>query len=817
MRDRAQVVIVGAGIVGASTAYHLAKNGSTDVIVLDQGPLFETGGSTSHAPGGVFQVNFSKTMTEFARYTTRLYSELESDGRPAWYPVGSLEVAWTDERLADLKRKLGVARSWDVDAHLLGPDDARDLIPLLSNQILGALHVPSDGIARAVRAVEAMSADSASMGVEFHGNVEITGFDVRGGRVRGVRTGAGTIEAEKVLIATGIWAPSTAGLAGITVPLIPMQHQYAVTSPLEQLKGETVEVRHPVLRHQDRSMYFRQERDAYGIGTYRHEPLPFRAADLPSGLQNGRAPAERAFIDEVFKEPMEHARELLPALKSVGLEKKLNGIFSFTPDGMPIMGESPQVRDLWIAAAVWITHAGGVGKTMAEWMTTGQTEWDTRECDIARFEPHALEKPYVFERSMQQYREVYDIVHPLQPAAGPRNIRLTPFYTHQVQMGAHFAESGGWERPRWYSVNEPAAPATPRREGWEAVEWSPAAAAEHLGTRARAGLFDMSTFAKFEITGNGALGFLQWITANNVDRPAGSVTYTAMLTRSGGIRCDLTVVRPGVRSDENRFLVMTGGSTGAYDLSWMKAHARGRSGVQINDITEDLCCIGLWGPQSREVLSAITSDDVSNSAFPYLSVRELTVDEISVMAVRISYVGELGWELYCPSEHGSRFWDIVWEAAREVGAVIAGTTAQDTLRLEKGYLLWGADIHTGYNPIQAGLGFAVDMDKGDFLGREALVRIMSTGVQRRLRCMTLDDPSRVVIGKEPIWLNGKVCGYVTSAGYGHSIGRGIALGYLPTIGSGPGSTLEIEYFGEKLPATVRATPLFDPTGSRLRG
>lgn len=812
MKSRAQVVIIGAGIVGASTAYFLARSGCTDVVVLDQGPLFETGGSTSHAPGGVFQVNYSKTMSEFARYTTELYSELKSESGPAWYPVGSLEVAWTKERLTDLKRKLGAARSWGIDSELLSPREAIDRIPLLSDQILGGLHVPGDGIARAVRAVEAMAADSTSKGVEFHGNIDVTGIDIEGGRSKRVRTSAGDIEADQILIATGIWAPATARLAAITVPLIPMQHQYAITGPLEELAGETEEVRHPVLRHQDRSMYFRQERDAYGIGTYRHEPRPLPISDLPSRHINGRTPAEREFIDAEFTGALDDARELLPSLRSVDLPTKLNGMFSFTPDGMPIMGESTIVRGLWVAAAVWITHAGGVGKTMAEWMTTGETEWDTRECDIARFEPHALEDAYVFKRSMQQYREVYDIVHPLEPATEPRNIRQSPWYAQQVELGAHFAESGGWERPRWYASNEPAAPSRARRSGWESVEWSPAAAAEHLATRERAGLFDMSTFAKFEVTGDGALAFLQHIAANQIDRPVGRVIYTAMLTPSGGTRCDLTIVRTG----DQRFLVMSGGSTGAYDLAWLGSHAQEWPRVRLKEITEELCCIGLWGPKSREILSAVTSADLSNDAFPYLSVTDLMVADIPVMAVRISYVGEMGWELYCPAEHGSRFWDILWEVATPRGAVAAGTTAQDSLRLEKGYRLWGADIHTEYNPIQAGLGFAVDMDKGNFIGRDALVKIRSEGTDRRLRCITLDDPARVVMGKESIWLNDEVAGYVTSAGYGYSVGAGIALGYLPAESSKHGTNVEIEYFGERLRATVRRTTLFDPGNSRLR-
>ena len=812
MKDRAQVVIIGAGIVGASTAYHLARSGCADVLVVDQGPLFDTGGSTSHAPGGVFQVNYSKTITEFARYTTQLYSGLESDGRPAWYPVGSLEVAWSNERLDDLRRKLGAARSWGVAADLLSPEHANDLIPLLSDQIKGALHVPGDGIARAVRAVEAMARDSESLGVEFAGSVEVTGFNIVDGRVRGLKTSQGQIKADQILIATGIWAPTTAKMAGITVPLIPMQHQYVITTALEQLGGETEEVRHPVLRHQDRSMYFRQERDSYGIGTYRHEPLPFESEKLPSGWQDGRAPAEREFTDKNFDQAFEYARELLPALNSVELDKRLNGIFSFTPDGMPIMGESSNVKGLWVAAAIWITHAGGVGKTMAEWMTSGETEWDLRECDIARFEPHALKDRYVHLRSMQQYREVYDIVHPLEPATEPRDIKTTPFHSRLVKLGAHFGESGGWERPRWFAVNEAAATRTALRSGWEAVEWSPAAAAEHVATRERAGIFDMSTFAKIEITGTGALEFLQRLVANQIDRPVGTVTYTALLTPSAGIRCDMTIIR----TDPGRFLLMTGGSTGSYDLAWIGSQVSTSSDVEIDDISDELSCIGLWGPKSRHILQAITTDDVSNESFPYLAVMNITVGDIKVMAVRISYVGELGWELYCPADEGGRLWDIVWSAGQQYGAVAAGTAAQDSLRLEKGYRLWGSDIHTEYTPLEAGLGFAVDMDKGEFIGRDALVSARSRGITKRLRCMTIEDPSRVVMGKEPIWSNGEIGGYVTSAGYGYSIAQGIALGYMPSTGTKPGTRVEIEYFDERLPATIRSMPLFDPTNSRLR-
>jgi len=806
-------VIVGAGIVGCSAAYHLARLGVTDVVVIDQGPLFETGGSTSHAPGGVFQVNFAQVMTRFASYTVRLYGGLRPPTGPAWYGVGGLEVAWTPERMHDLRRKIGVARSWGVEAELLSPAEARRLNPLLSPRILGAFHVPSDGIARAVRAAEAMAADAGARGVEFNGHGEVTGFDIANGRVTGVRTAKGRIDCEMALIATGIWAPRTGALAGINIPLVPMQHQYAITGPLPELLGETAEVRHPVMRHQDRSMYFRQERDAYGIGSYRHEPLPVDPATLASRPRNGRAPAIREFLPGLFAEPLEHARELMPALRGVEPVHSINGIFSFTPDGMPLLGESPQVRGLWVAAAVWITHAGGVGKTMAEWMTLGAPEWDMRECDIARFHAHALEPSYVLARSSQQYREVYDIFHPKQQPSVARNVRVSPFHPRETELKARFGDSGGWERPLWYEVNRRATGGGPAFSGWEALEWSPAIAAEHLATRERAAVFDMTPLTRIAVEGPAALELLQRLTANQVDRPPGRAIYTSMLTPTGGIRCDLTVLRRSV----DRFLVVTGGSTGAYDLDWIRRHAVGRRDVHIQDVTAETCCLGLWGPRSREVLRSISGDDLTNEAFPYLGVREIQVGDVPAMAVRISYLGELGWELYTAVESGLQLWDAVWSAGRRWDVVAAGTQAQDSMRLEKGYLLWGADIHTDYNPLEAGLGFAVKMDKGSFNGREALLNARRDGIMRRLCCLVLDDPGAVVMGKEPILIDGSVAGFVTSAGYGYSIGRCIALGYLPVVSAGPGTRVEIEYFGRRSPATVRKAPLFDPGNVRLRG
>jgi glycine cleavage system aminomethyltransferase T/glycine/D-amino acid oxidase-like deaminating enzyme len=812
MRNRAQIVIVGAGIVGCSVAYHLARLGATDVLVIDQGSLFDTGGSSSHAPGGVFQVNLAQVMTRLASYTVKLYGSLRPESGPAWYDVGGLEIAWTPERLRDLRRKNGVARSWGIESELLSPPEARGLNPLLSDRILGAFYVPSDGIARAIRASEALAQDAQARGIEFRGGVEVNGFDVALGRIRGVRTSQGRIACETALIATGIWARRTGRLAGISLPVVPMQHQYAITGPLSDLAGETAEVRHPVMRHQDLSMYFRQERDAYGVGSYRHEPIPVDPETLASHTVDGRAPAIRDFVPELFEQPLECARELLPALRKVELAHAINGIFSFTPDGMPVLGESPHVRGLWVAAAVWITHAGGVGKTIAEWITSGEPEWDMRECDIARFHPHALEPAYVWARSSQQYREVYDIIHPKQQPTVARDIRASPFFEREVELGAHHGESGGWERPLWYEMNRSEAPGRPQLSGWEAVEWSPAIGTEHLAARERAAVFDMTPLTKIAVEGPGALGFLQRMTANQMDRPSGSASYTSMLTRSGRIRCDLTVIRRAT----DRFLVMTAGSTGARDLAWLAEQGRGRKDIQIVDVTTTMCCVGLWGPRARDVLASVCTDDLSNRGFPYLGVREIHVGDVPTMAVRISYVGELGWELYAPTEAGVELWDAVWKAGRQWDVVAAGTGAQDSMRLEKGYLLWGTDIHTDHNPYEAGLGFAVRLDKGEFNGRDALLRFRRDGVTRRLCCLTLDDPGAVVLGKEPIFVDGTPAGFVTSAGFGYSIGRCIAFGYLPIGSARPGTGVQIEYFCDRLPATVRKAPLFDPGNERLR-
>ena len=822
MLDRARTVIVGAGIVGTSAAYHLAELGEPDVLVVDQGPLFETGGSSSHAPGLVFQTNGSRTMCRIAQDTVALYAGLELDGEPGWYGVGGIEIATTPERMRELTRRRGWAEAYGIDdTELLTPAETAERIPLLDPAtILGSYLVPSDGIAKAVRLAAATARRAEARGVAFEGGVTVTGFDVQDGRVHGVRTDRGDVECERVLLCAGIWGPSVGALAGVPIPLVAVQHQLVWTDPIPELAGETREVVHPILRHQDMAMYFRHRGDHYGVGSYHHDPLatPQSAIRPPGGSMQ---PSLMPFTPEHFDAAEAEAARVLPPLaghmRPADPARSLNGMFSFTPDAGSIVGESSNVRGFWVCEAVWVTHGGGMGRQVAEWMASGEPSSDMAETDANRFYPFQTTPPYVLARGSQQYREVYDILHPLQQMTAPRGLRLTPFHRRHADLGAEFFTGAGWERPQWFDANEPDAPEEAlwrHRDAWAALNWSPAVGAEHVATRERVALFDITPFAKFDVAGPDALPFLERVFANRIDRPVGSLVYTAALTPSGGIRLDLTIAR----KEDHLFRVVTGGGSGQHDLAWLRHQLRNDERVTITERTGSLFALGLWGPRARDVLAAVTEADVSNDAFPYMTSRYLHVGEVGpVWAQRISYAGELGWELYGQFAMGQRAWDVLWEAGREHGILAAGGGAFDSLRLEKGYRLWGQDIHTEHDPLEAGLGFAVRWDK-EFQGRAALERIRDAGgLPTKLACMTLDDPAAVVMGKEPIRSDGRVVSYVTSAAYGYSIGRGIVYGYLPVDLAAEDSPVEIEYFGGRIAATVAADPLWDPKGERLKG
>ncbi len=814
VEDRSSVVIVGAGIVGCSAAEHLTGLGWRDVVVVDQGPLFEAGGSTSHAPGLVFQTNPSKTMTELASYGVKRYSELELDGDPCFYPVGSIEVAATSERWADLKRKHGIATAWGVESELLSPEECVEKSPLLDPvRIQGGFFVPSDGIAKGVRVAEAMARRAMERGAKFHGETEVVDIEVKDGRVRAVETSRGRIETEIVLSCAGMWGPRIGRMAGAFVPLLtPMQHQYAWTSPVPGLEGAVGESDHVILRHQDHSMYFRQDGERYGIGSYRHRSMPMKPDEIGGYKPGETMPSIKEFTPEDFEGPWEESQRLLPALRRTEIERGINGLFSFTPDGGSLLGESREVRGFWMAEAVWVTHAAGAGRMIAEWMVEGAPSIDPSGIDVHRFDTYQKSPAYVLARSSQSFQEVYDVIHPLQPMDEPRPLRTSPFYGCQRELGAYFLEASGWERPQWYAANESllAGIEVPERDEWSGRYWSPIVGAEHVVTRERVAMFDMASLKKVEVTGPGALRFLQRLNTNQLDKPVGSVTYTLMLDEKAGVRSDITVARLG----EEHFQL---GLNGPRDIEWMGRRLPGDGSVRIRDISGSTCCLGVWGPAARELVQSLSPDDLSNEAFGFFNAKRIHVGEVPVVALRVSYVGELGWELYAPADMGIRLWDLLWRAGQPLGVIAGGRGAFSGLRLEKGYRLWGTDVTTEHDPYEAGLDFAVKLDKDDFVGKEALLGRKEEGPRRKLSCLLLDDPKVVVMGGEPVYAEGRAVGYVTSAAYGYSIGQSIAYAWLPPGLSEEGRKVEVQYFGARHGATVAEEPLFDPAMKRMRG
>jgi glycine cleavage system aminomethyltransferase T/glycine/D-amino acid oxidase-like deaminating enzyme len=806
------VVIIGAGIVGSSLADNLTQMGCKNVVVLEQSPLFRPGGSTSHAPGGVFQTNFSRTMTKFAQETVKRYSELDLDGLPCFLGGGSIEFAATPERWDDLKRKHGVATSWGVESELISPGACAERVPILDpRKVYGGLFVPSDGIAKAVRAVEAMARLATARGAVFHGNTEVTGIEVAGGRVRAVETSRGKFAADVVVSCAGIWGPRISRMVGLPMPLVPMEHQYIETGPLRELAGETEEVSHPVLRHQDRAMYFRQHADRYGVGSYQHRPRPISADDFVPYEEAEVMPSVVPFTPDDFMPAWRDGVDLMPALQGAEFTRAINGIFSFTPDGFPILGESTKVRGFWVAEAIWITHAVGVAKSVAEWMVEGVPAIDLRQCDVERYEPYALSPSYVMQRSMQAYIEVYDIKHPLEPMAAPRPMRVSPFYPRERELGGTFLEAVGWERPQWFEANSHLVEGRPipPRSGWEARYWSPIVGAEHLVTRERVAMYDMNSLTKVEVMGPGALDLLQRLTTGNMDKSVGSVTYTLMLDDHAGIKSDMTVARLG----RDHFRV---GCNGQLDIDWMRRHLPADGSAQVYDITGGTCCIGLWGPHARDVIQKVSGDDFSEKGHKYFRAKHVYIGAVKVVAMRLSYVGELGWEIYTTSDYGVALWDVLWEAGQQYGVIAGGRGAFDCLRVEKGYRFYGRDMWTEHDPYEAGLGFTINLEKGDFIGKDALLRRKQEGPRRVLKVLTLDDPSRVVMGSEPVYDGNKPVGYVTSAAYGYSVGRGVAYAWLDPRCAELGTHLHIEYFCERLAATVAPDPLFDPNMERIR-
>jgi 4-methylaminobutanoate oxidase (formaldehyde-forming) len=710
--------------------------------------------------------------------------------------------------MEELRRLSGWGKTFGLPLEIVSTDEALELFPLFDPAgIRGAAYLPTDGFLDPSGLTFALAEGAKRRGAQVRPGVRVDSIEVQGGRIRAVVTDRGRIECEVLVNAGGIWAHEIGSMAALHVPVVPFAHQFLITKPMDG-----VHPRLPTMRDPDRLVYLREEVGGLVVGGYERNPAPWGLAGVPRDFNHRLLEPDW----DRFQELAENAQSLVPALERTEIIRMINGPEAFTPDGEFILGESA-VRGLFVAAgfcAHGVAGAGGVGKVMAEWITEEEPEFDVWKMDIRRFGHHYRSRRYALERAHEIYATYYDIHYPNEERQAARGLRLSPTYPRLLDLGCEFGEKAGWERPNWFRANESEEYESHRPRGWAGMHWSTAIPAEHVGTRERAGLFDETSFAKIEVSGTGACSFLQRLCDNDVDKPVGAVVYTSMLNHRGGIECDFTVTRLA----EDRFRIVTGTAFGHHDLGWIRKQVADEDPVEVRDVTSAYACIGLWGPRARDILAGVTADDVSNDAFQYMRAKEISVGDVPCLALRVTYVGELGWELYPPMEFGGRLWDTLWEAGRPHGMVAAGYRAIDSMRLEKGYRVWGADITPEDNPYEAGLGFAVKLQKPVwFIGKEALEKSRANGVDRRLSCLVLADPLSVALGNEPVRSDAAVVARVTSGGPGYTVGKSIAYAYLPADLAEVGTRLSVEVFGDRVEAEVTAEPLFDPKGDRIRG
>ena len=798
MKTRARAVVIGGGVGGCSILYWLTKLGWADVVLVERAEL--TSGSTFHSAGLVGQLRGSLALTRMMMNSVELYRTLgEQVGlETGWREVGSLRLASSQERVEELARQAGWAKTFGLPLELISAAEAQRLFPPMSTEgVLGAAYLPTDGYIDPSQLTFALAEGARRAGAEIYQHTRVTGIAVERGRVTGVVTDQGAIEAEVVVNAGGMFAKELGALAGVNVPVVPMAHEYLVTKPT----GLPLDM--PTMRDPSLLVYFRPESGGLIMGGYERHPAPWSLDGIPPDF-NGKLLAEDW---PRFEELMDNALVRVPALEEMEVIRLINGPEAFTPDGEFILGPT-EVRGLWTAAgfcAHGLAGAGGMGRLVAEWIAEGTPSLDTWEMDSRRFGRQYRSRSYTLARTLEVYETYYDVKYPGHERQAGRPLRLSPTYARLAELGAAFGEKSGWERPNWFEPNGERGDESLRPRGWAGRLWSPAIGAEHVACRETAALFDETSFSKIEVSGDGAADFLERLCANRVARDVGAVTYTSMLNPRGGIECDFTVTRTA----EDRFLIVTGTAFGRHDLAWIRQHADG--GVAVDDVTSAHACLGLWGPKAREILQPLTETPLD---FSYMRARELAVGSVPCLVLRVTYVGELGWELYCPMEYGLALWNAIWESGRAHGLVAGGYKAIDALRLEKGYRVWSSDISPDDTPYEAGLGFAVKLDKGDFVGRDAL--LAATEPERRLCCLVLADPRSVALGSEPVRVDGRPAGRVTSGGYGYTVQRSIAYAYLPAEYSRPGQQVDVEIFGEWVGGEVTAEPLFDPTGERVR-
>ena len=808
--SHAEIVVIGGGIIGCSTAFHLARDHKADVLLIERGQL--TCGSTWHAAGLVGQLRSSASITQVLGYSVELYKKLaqETGLETGWKMTGGLRLACNDERMVEFRRLATTAQSFGLDMQILGPSEVKAMWPLMEvSDLVGATFLPSDGQASPSDITLSLAKGARNNGAKIVENVRVTGFEMDGRRVVAVHTDSGTVTCDKVVNCAGQWARQLGALAGVSVPLQPVRHQYVITEPIPGVTSGLATVRDP-----DRRTYFKEEVGGLVMGGYETNPKAWTTGDVPEDF-------EFQLLDDDwdhFEQHMGQAIARIPALETAGIKTMINGPESFTPDGNFILGQAPELDNFFVAAgfnAFGIASGGGAGWVLAEWVASGEAPLDLWVVDIRRFSGLHLDRDWVAARTLEAYGKHYAIGFPHEEYASGRPRIVSPLYERLRQRRAVFGSKLGWERPNWFAPAgvEPRDIYSMGRQNW----FGPVGD-EHRAVREAAGLFDQSSFAKFEIEGSDAERALSWISANDIAKPAGRLTYTQMLNSRAGIECDLTVARLA----QDRFYVVTGTGFRTHDAAWIRDHIPPGLDAHLRDVTEAFATLSLMGPRARGILSVVTNADVSNAAFPFGHVRDIEVAGHALRALRVTYVGELGWELHVPVGAAGAVFDALMEAGRPHGLVPAGYRALESLRLEKGYRAWGADITPNDTPFEAGLSWAVKLGAEiPFLGREAAERAANSPLKKRFATFTVADPAIVLVGRETILLDGKTAGYLSSAGFGYSVGKPIGLGYVRDPEGFAEKDLslgnyELVVAQQRVPAEIHVKPLYDPGNARVR-